>query len=68
MENSSIVFLLVALSALLLAGFLTWNLLYPKQAEGYNDLAIGSVPNTPEHKAMTKAVTQFKKTKESDDE
>ena len=67
MEKSSIGFLLLALAALLLAGFLTWNLLNPKQVSGFYEETVGSLPHAPSDRASAKAIIYFKKT-ERDEE
>jgi hypothetical protein len=57
----SIGFLLVALAALLLAGFLTYNIANPKEVKGYSTLHIGSLPDAPTNQAYGKGTIVFGK-------
>ncbi|MBW2969819.1 hypothetical protein KY319_01720 [Candidatus Woesearchaeota archaeon] len=64
MNKSSIAFLILAVAALLLAGFLTWNLAYPKQAEQFYEYSFGISPKEPSQQAIGKGTIKFQKTED----
>lgn len=66
MNKPPIMFLILALTALFLAGFLTWNLLNPKQVSGFYEASVGSFPNAPTDQVYAKTVIHFKNNEESD--
>ena len=55
-------FYILAILALLLAGFLTWNLLAPQSAEKFYEHAFGIEKSAPDNEAVGKGIIQFKKT------
>jgi len=55
-------FLILAVLALLLAGFLTWNLVSPQQAAQFYEKAFGI--KQPSSEAIGKGTIHFKKTEE----
>ena len=67
MENNSKMsrmFIILVVVAVLLAGFLTWNLMKPKQAEQFYEQAFGFKTVQPAQDAIGKGVIHFKKTEE----
>lgn len=57
-------FFVLVVVALLLAGFLTWNLVKPKQAEQFYEQAFGIAPHHPTSNAVGKGTIYFQKTEE----
>jgi hypothetical protein len=63
MDRASKGYMILAVLALLLAGFLTWNLAAPQSAEKFYN-AIGIEKHEPSGEALGKATIQFKRTEE----
>ena len=57
-------FIVLVVVAVLLAGFLTWNLAKPKQAEQFYEKAFGFKPAQPSPTAVGKGTIYFQKTEE----
>ncbi len=62
--KTSLIFLILIVLSLALAGFLTWNLLMPKQAAKFYEETLGVQMVEPSKEAIGKATIQFKKTEE----
>ncbi|VVB81789.1 Uncharacterised protein [uncultured archaeon] len=60
----TIAFFILIVTALLVAGFLTFNLAKPKTAEKFYEQAFGFKPAEPEQDAVGKGIIRFKKTEE----
>lgn len=63
-NSMSWAFLILIVLSLVLAGFLTWNLLMPKQAEKFYENTLGVQIQQPSKDAVGKATIHFKKTEE----
>jgi len=62
MDTPSRGFIILVILVILLAGFLTWNIVSPNQAGKFYEYAFGIKPASSE--ALGKATIQFKKTEE----
>ena len=63
-HGTSWVFFILIVLSLVLAGFLTWNLVMPKQAAKFYEHTLGVEIVQPTKEAVGKATIQFKKTEE----